>query len=86
MGAPSPGPRGKHSDRLSLFLLSGISVEGRSLKIRPAQCLVSASALEIVPLFENEVEGEIGDWGGLENEGRWTESHDVFVSVGDIVR
>jgi hypothetical protein len=86
IGDPSFGPIGKHSDRLSLFLSSGISVEGRSLKIRPAQCFVSVSALDIVPLLEKVVDGEIGDWGGLENDGRWTESHDAFVSVGDMVR
>ena len=52
----------------------------------PAQCFVSVSALDIEPLLENEVAGEIGDWGGLETDGRWTESHDAFVSVGDMVR
>lgn len=30
--------------------------------------------------------GEIGDWGGLETDGRCTDSHDRLVSVGDIVR
>jgi hypothetical protein len=32
------------------------------------------------------VVGEIGDWGGLETDGRCTEPHDKLESVGDMVR
>jgi hypothetical protein len=44
------------------------------------------SALELWLMLEKVVVGEIGDWGGLETEGRLTDSHDMLDSVGDIVR